>query len=322
MKDIVKLFKIIDENLSFNPTDINKIIANYAVCCSNCNLYCLGQLSICRCDLKKKYIGPQDKYMNEHSLLQFNHGKKINTIEEIKTINSNRISFLFSEPNINYFKNFRLSNIDKIKSIEFECGGHTFDKIYKDIIKPLQYLYQMDDETTIPFYWSKYGMVKLEYERIYIHIEYQEDKEEKEEENVIFSYDSYDLTYNSLTDKLDNVVYNVQYTGEELNTTGYVKCSFNHPILYIMVKDYDEKQLKLKFDKKYDFQIPKITTIDNTSIYAINDYFEDYKNGINFSKIDYTYIEIDEKIKMANVYALGSQGFRAVSGMSGLAYLC
>lgn len=307
-----KINKILNNELTFMPNDLNNLISNFTYCCpdNECD----------RCFYKRKYYGAQDKYTNERILLKYNK------LEFMASRRFPRSNWRISDPNKSSYslimpqntivKNFRLNNMENVRTVEIEIGGQRMDKVYQNIIPMLQNLYQVEEDV-IPFYFSVSGINSLSYHEIKINVEYY-----KGSYNDELVFDIY--KWKDVKKKIDNIMYQLQFTGtEDLTNTGLniVRLYFNHPIIHLMTRGYHPEELELEFNDDDKFFIQKTKTIGDVSLYEIADNFYDYKNGINFSIIHKARLIIrDANLRYIDIYAINCEGIRCESGMAGLVY--
>ena len=312
-RPIKNLTQFLNKELIFMPTDLNKLIGEFTYCCPDDECK--------RCIYKEKYSGVQDKSIRVTPLLNYEDLEFLASPffqrSHHNGIYRNGIRHVYPlvMPSNTIVKNFRLKNMENVRWIEVEIGGQRIDKVYKDIIPILQDLYEFEKDV-IPFYFSKSGINSLQYHEIKILVEYNETLEDDGLTFDIYKWDP--------TKTVEGIIYQLQFTGTENLSDEIlkeVKLCFNHPILHLMVKGYHPDELELEFDDNDKFYIKKTKTIGDISLYSIVDNFYDYKNGINFSRINKPKLIIrDKDVRSIDTYSIGCQPLRCMSGMAGLAF--
>lgn len=297
------LKQLLNNTLLFMSTDITSIIANYTTCCINRECK--------RCYFKKKYWSVENKSINTIPLLNFKDELElISNNNNAKILGRNGRYGITKSYYIGLYdkeivvKNFRLKNINNVKTIELDIGGQRIDKIPSDIIQMLQHLYKLDKDV-IPLYLSKSGIHILEYHEIKIHIEYNILSEDDG-----LTFDVY--KWKNWRDKMKAQTYQIQNRGR-----GGGIFHITHPIIGLITKNYNKETLVLELDSE-KFSIKKSKEIGDTSLYLISDHFGDLKNAIDFSRID------RQKILMINdnvsIFCINCQPIMSMSGFLGLVY--
>lgn len=299
---IENLLDLLNVELEFMSKDVTDLIGNFTYCCPG--------IECDRCKYVKKYSGDQDQTMRKMDFLNFKD-------EEIEFLaspkfprNGDRLKVMYPliVPKNTIVKNFRLTNLKNVLSVEIEIGGQRFDKVYKDIIPVLQMLYDLDIDV-IPFYFSKVGINSLAYHEIRINVKYEVLSDDDRLEFDIYKWNKDDK-------KIDSIFYQLQYTGYE-DMSRDVRLFFNHPISYIFVRGYNPDELDVRLNEDI-FCIKRWKRIGEISIYPISDGMEDTKNVINFSRIDNPVLRISNKSSnLIYVYVLSLNGIRCMSGMAG-----
>jgi len=313
-RPIKNLVQFLNKEFNFMPTDINRLIGNFTYCCPDQECK--------RCHYKRKYCGKQDNVMNSIELLKYKDEELEFLASPVFQRSGNPDTsyrqmhyYPLIMPKTTIVKNFRLRNMNNVESIEIEIGGQRMDRIYKDVIPIMQNLYGVDEDV-IPLYFSVSGINSLDYHEIKLRVEY----------NVTCDDDAliFDIYKWKNQRNINNVMYQLQFTGtDDLSGDGLkkVKLNFNHPVLHLMLKNYSPEILELEFDDGDKFEIKREKKIGDISLYSIADFFYDYKNGINFSRIDRAKIIVkDTDLQTIDIYAINTQPIRCMSGMAGLAF--
>lgn len=281
--------------------------------------------------IKNELIGVEDElYQNQEFIDKQNYYNQLKTkfirtqvLEPIR--NGQRRSIIFpKETNSKYiYKNLRFpgNNFEnKILSCELEIGGSKIDKIYGSVFKILRYLYKINDDCTIPFYFCSDNnylpIVDSDY-RIIIETEIFENLD-------YLLIDIYEIIDENI--KLsDFLIMQLQFCGEEIiqNNKFLYENNFNHVVSHLFIECGINKinNINLKFiekrkniDMELNFDKKQIIEYDNHYLINLTKSIEydDLKNyGINFSidgQILINFENIDSK--ECKIYALSLQAVK------------
>lgn len=282
-------------------------------------------------ELKEKYYGNQDEYLNQNSkffLPKPGHFLEKREIEPTGNKESTKLRYFIKPKTYEHLQNFRV-NEKNIKSINLDCGGARIDNIISGSSKNisticdiLRYIYQMEG---LPFSILKQGLRKLKYHEWILYIEYIEDTNV---EDKILTYDVYNIDKEEYLKfaESEQLIFQIQYN------QGY-RIWFNHPEYYL-ISDHQIK--KILFDGNYELELSEYYQKNGYYIYKFiptefisNENPDDIENvkkyGINFSKIDITIAILNDKSSMEDnnniyIYAIGVQILNTYNGMAGLRY--
>ncbi len=291
--------------------------------------------------LKNTFYGSEDEYFAKN--YPNNNGKQLDfketiVIEACGTARSNGITkYMFPTLTSNKFvyKNLKIkwNHMDNINCCELECGGSRIDKIYGRIFKTLRYIYDINGDETIPFYFCKDSEYLPNSNNTNLYIRFGN---KDCEYNLSVSVDIYEINdpeFDHDTFVHNDVIQQCQFTGVEAFPAqfGKFKLDYNHVVNYILVSITDSKilNLDLRLDNNnicipidemlcYDghYIIPLTTSLDKNNI---------NKYGVNFSKSDYTYIsvkletsgDIDTRVY---IYAISNGAIEIKNNMLGLLF--
>jgi hypothetical protein len=223
---------------------------------------------------KEKYFGAQDEYFeknyqNNNNNTKLNYQKTVN-IEANGSCGFNRIcSFTFPTLDSNklVYKNLRVSS-NKFNNVidrcELECNGSAIDKVYGRVLKTLRYIYNINDDTLIPFYFNIDNEYLPNNMSTIIYIRFGSECPDVCLDDFSLSVDIYeidDINFSEDSYTYNNTVVQCNYTGMESASRQTValkfKTNFNHVMNYILVSvpDTTLTSISLQFDG-YDMPIP------------------------------------------------------------------
>lgn len=203
------------------------------------------------------------------------------------------------------FKNVRFSHLDKIREIRLKVAGQWYDRIPKELIKPLQYIYNATDPQYVPFFVSFSGMLFLEFHVVQIVVEYAEPMNDA----ATLFYDFYDTLQDQKT--AEHVMYHLQRFAWKWP----IRVNFQFPCLYFLLVDCVETVITLCFDYE-ELKIPITKQVDNVGIYALVDDFTGFHDALNLSLIE----DIEVVNTCTEVFVLSANGIRVSSGLAGLVF--
>jgi hypothetical protein len=260
-------------------------------------------------ELKGKYYGAQDEYFasNPNNMVQKLSYHKTIKIEPTGTPQSNKSCTFFLpilESNKFVYKNVRFTSGNHDTSVDrctLECNGSYIDQLYGFMFQTLRHIYNINDNTFIPFYLSMENEYLPKNDNCRVDIRFNEINDM----DFSLSVDIYEIInedFDSNTFTYDKIVPLCQYTGEEdmnhknINT---FKINFNHVINHIIIHTPNgtPQNINLLFDDEtISFPVDKIESYNNHYIIKFTPNLEEENiniYGINYSKIDKAKIEIE-----------------------------
>ncbi len=269
--------------------------------------------------LKKLYYGAQDKFFDEHELLNQNNDINppdydFDNIEtrtftyDVYEINKdNHFIHMIKHKEIDEgYTNFKISPSENINKITLEIGG--------EIIENNTLFKHLGQEPTF------YSMNKKVLPSLCYH------------KNIIKIYTDipgkYTITYDVVKNKKQNlylsnsenvsIIYQEQCTNkiyEHIESSIKLNVNMNHPIveMYIFTNFKEIEDIRLSIDEHTDL-IP----VKKDNYYYI--YFGD-KYAVNFSRIDEGIMKVKSKVSIQNpelyIYGIGKQAIKIKRGLSG-----
>ena len=297
---------------------------------------------------KERYYGSQDEYF-EKNYPNNNNTKLIYKETVILEPNGScgfnkQCSFPLSDLNTNklVYKNLRVSSNKfdhTITRCHLECNGSTIDSVYGRTFKTLRYIYGIDDDTKLPFYFNMGNDFLPNTFNTAIYIRFGPEQSDICLDDFTLSVDIYeidDVNFNEDTFTYNNAVVQCQYTGMESASKGTnalkFKTDFNHVMEYILVSIPDTKitDIILQLDG-FDMHIPFEDLVCHDAHYIIpltkslnKEMINEY--GINFSRCNYCTISIkydiitNEVFAPVYIYGISCNAIIAQNKMLGLMY--
>ncbi len=291
--------------------------------------------------LKSKYYGSEDEHFAKN--YPNNNNKQVDfretiVIEASGTVRANGMPHYNFPPlpsNKFVYKNLRIKwdHMDNIEYCELECGGPRIDKIYGRVFKSLRYIYDINDEELVPFYFCKDSEYLPNSNNTRINFRFG-DKDC--EYNLSVSVDVYEINDPEFNHDIfvhNDVIQQCQFTGVEAMPAqfGKFKLDYNHVVNYILVSipnsnildlnlRLDDNNICIPIDNMlcYDghYVIPLTTSLDKNNI---------NKYGINLSRVDRPYLnvkletfgDIDTRVY---IYAINNGAIGIRKNMVGLLY--
>lgn len=272
-------------------------------------------------ELKGKYYGAQDEYFmnnftDKNEKLSYHKTIKIEANGSIGPNKSCSFPFPKLECDKFVYKNLRFTsnNYDNIiNKCTLECNGSNIDTIYGRVFKTLRHIYNIENDTFIPFYFctgNEY-LPKNDSCKVYIRFE--------PFTNIVndfsLSVDIYEIIDDNFEqNSYDKIVSFCQHTGcETMKTNPTFRLDFNHVINHIIVSvpNGNPKNISLLFDNDVVcFPTEEIDFYDNHYIIPFTPSLnkENINNyGINYSRVDSPKItiEIDNNTNCECCYIYG-----------------
>lgn len=269
-------------------------------------------------ELKERYYGVQDEYLKKNyppnNPNQLMYVETV-TIEPLGMIgNGRRCAFKLPElePSDFVYRNLRINSNnlnmnpnlfdDAIGSCQLECNNSIIDNIYGRTFKTLRYIYDIDDTTLVPFYFSRENEYLPNNYSSKINISFLRDiPNDVNIQDFSLSIDIYKICDPNFNPSIPyiNAVPTCQFTGEEsahFRASKY-RLSYNHVVDFILVSIPDNtlSHINLRFiDSSHpsiDINIPigEMIYYDNHYIIPLtmslnSEHINVY--GINFSRCD------------------------------------
>lgn len=296
---------------------------------------------------KENFWGRQDDHFKDN-FSYMDHPSPINRIK-LKangTVGFNR-RVCYTVPRIGtIIQNLRTNIPDEyIEEICIEIGGQRIDKIYGKVFKYLRTIYNIEDNSIIPFYITSVDTInifRLCYHEVKIHVYLSEPylvngDEDKDDWKSDYGFwlDFRESRHNiDIKEDIEKYIYQLQYTGEEKcgyngsddrsvcrrNDSGIkLRLSFNHPVYGMLIVGYEKREgddLRLLLNGE-EFEIPEDQFVQMDK----NCYYINFYSGINFSRIDNVTLTLSNRCGCPwNIYVISGQPIHYVQGMAGLRY--
>lgn len=319
--------------------DINNHIAKF-ICCNH-------NEGRCGFELKTEKV---DYFMNKYNRNRFNFIKNKKMMEyknisylRTETINMNTIHKIILDEGY-IIKNLKIQNLQNVKYIDLEIGGQLFNRLYMTVFKAYKFLYDINDENTLPFYFSKYGISTVKYHNIRIIINY---KNRCLNNMNILSYDIYKWNDNIPTERLyfddtldcignpyEMLILQSRFCGDELIGSNYTKLKlcWNGQINCLIIHNYNPEILKLiistrrNFGSVYNSETEEILKLkkcyddNNISIYPIMNYNKSILiESMNFTFMNIKVIIENKKNQTIQIHGTSINFLRSINGMMGMA---
>lgn len=277
--------------------------------------------------IKETNLGSQDKYIRDHhdTLLHQRIGQQDNptfshtVVLKDRSETKNISRFIFPAKDRCIYKNLRCKDfklcwvlgkseiLDKIKYIELVKQAIVVDRIYPITFNVLKKLYNTDDD--IPFHLLKSGIKSGG--DIWINITWTDDQKIP----LSLSFDVH-----TVDNRDDNFVPALVFQMQKANFIRPrsvndprldVNLFVNHPVYYILIEhegNLSDVTLKVNDDVIPLLKVDSISS-DNRSVYTLTKSLEIddlITGGINFSRINLTYIQVNQDADIKNIYCINS----------------
>lgn len=206
---------------------------------------------------------------------------------------------------------------EEIDNIYLEIGASRVDDVYGPIIEPLCDIYDIPRKnesgyTILPFNLSKIGMEYLDFHSIKLYIRpVNKDPKSFKKLNIQVK-----LQYAEKKESREFIYFQTLHTTSCTYDKSVGRFNLVHPILYLLVED-DLDVLELSIHGRYTLKIERYKKYKDISVFALVDHIYDFKHYLNFSMIwDSRSNIVGEK----NIYGIGCQVLRIMSGMAGMKY--